>query len=119
MCIRDSLDTLTGANRSDREAGNDELRRQASLKHCYVNISHRNNGAETCLPALAATTQTTANEMCDTDGRTQGVKPFRLGQDHALAATSEAVRRYYPCQFRSNKTGTPFHKEKCRPPINA
>ena len=60
-------------------------------------------------------TQTFANEMCDTDGRTQGVKPFRLGQDHALEATSEAVRRYYPRRFRSNKTGTPFHKEMSAP----
>ena len=102
-------------NRRNREASVDRYRRQASLKHHYVNISHRNNGAEMCLPALAVTSRTFAKEMCDTDFRKQGVKPFRLGQHHALAATLETVRRHYPRRFRSNKTGTPFHEEMSAP----
>ena len=59
------------------------------------------------LPTAAI--QTFASEMRDTDGHTPGVKPFQLDQCHALASTSETVRRYYPRWFRSNKTGIQFH----------
>lgn len=56
------------------------------------------------LPTAAI--QTFASEMSETVGRTPGVKPFQLDQCHALATTSETVRRYYPRWFRGNKTGT-------------
>lgn len=56
------------------------------------------------LPTAAI--QTFASETRDTDGQTPGVQPFQLDQCHALATTSETVRRYYPHWFRSNKTGT-------------
>lgn len=56
------------------------------------------------LPTAAI--QTFASEMRDTDGHTPDAQPFQLDQCHALATTSETVRRYYPRWFRGNKTGT-------------
>jgi hypothetical protein len=56
------------------------------------------------LPTAAI--QTLASDMTDTEGHVPGEPPFQLDRCHALATTSETVRRYYPRWFRDLKTGT-------------
>ncbi|MDO8348347.1 MAG: DUF2889 domain-containing protein [Rugosibacter sp.] len=55
------------------------------------------------LPTAAI--QTLASDMSDTEGHAPGEQPFQLDKCHALATTSETVRRYYPRWFRNTKTG--------------
>jgi hypothetical protein len=53
------------------------------------------------LPTAAI--QTLAGEMRDTEGVTPGSKPWQLDRCHALEATSETVRRYYPRWYRGHQ----------------
>lgn len=50
--------------------------------------------------------QTLASDLPDTGGQAPDEQPFQLDRCHALATTSETVRRYYPRWFRNIKTGT-------------
>ena len=57
------------------------------------------------LPTAAI--QTFASLVRETDDPRPGQKPFQLDQCHALASTTETVRRYYPRWYRhQEKTGT-------------
>jgi hypothetical protein len=53
------------------------------------------------LPTVAL--QTFASEVRDDEG--DGQKPFQLDKCHALDSHSDAVQRYYPRWYRSQKTG--------------
>ncbi len=53
------------------------------------------------LPTAAL--QTIASEICDSDDSEH--KPYQLDRCHALDSHSEAVQRYYPRWYRSQKTG--------------
>lgn len=78
-----------------------------SLMHGFRNaLRERLGGIEGCthitemlggLPTAAV--QLRAGEVRETDG-TDGNRPFQVDRCHALAATSETVRRYYPRWYR-------------------
>ncbi|MBI3523921.1 MAG: DUF2889 domain-containing protein [Betaproteobacteria bacterium] len=61
---------------------------------------------ELLLALPAATIQTFASEMRDTDGYDPGLKPFQLDRCHALDTASETVRRYYPRWYRGPQNGS-------------
>ncbi len=56
------------------------------------------------LPSTAV--QTLASDMNETEGLVPGQKPFQLDRCHALASTTETVRRYYPRWYGGHKTGS-------------
>lgn len=61
---------------------------------------------ELLLALPAATIQTFASEMRDTEGRDPGLKPFQLDRCHALDTSSETVSRYYPRWYKERKSGS-------------
>ena len=65
------------------------------------------------LPAVAF--QTFASEMAETEGWETGEKPFPLDKCHALEATTETVRRYYPLWYRGEKRGRQMLERETEP----
>ena len=86
----------------------------ASLLQGFRNaLRERMGGIEGCthitemlggLPTVAV--QIRASEVVETES-VNGVRPFQLDRCHALATTTETVRRYYPEWHRDGKAAAP------------